>query len=233
MPAAKLPKKLHSRLDELAARVRRIRTVRALSRAAFVLPVAALVCVLAERYLGLRGWLRGGLFVGWVLLGLRELRNVWRARTAAVDLEAIASAVEEEFPRLAQRITTAVELADHADESNGAPALIDEVILDADSRARKLELAAAFPAGGVIASFLTAMALLGAMLAPALIAPRGGEHLRRFFLPWYTPRKTVLFKALVTTPHPAVKRGDPVTLSAYTEATRAEAQLPAAAPPVV
>ncbi|HKB05314.1 MAG TPA: hypothetical protein VKD90_24030, partial [Gemmataceae bacterium] len=233
MPAAKLPKKLHSRLDDLAARVRKIRSLRALARAAFLVPAVALVCVLADAYLGLPGWLRGGLFVGWLVLGIRELRNVWRARRSEVDLEAIASAVEEEFPRLAERLTTAVELSGHADESNGAPALIEEVILDADSRARKLELAAAFPAGGVVASFLTAMALILAMLAPAFFAPRGGEHLRRFFLPWYAPGKTVHFKLVVTSGDPAVKRGDPITLAAYAEPTRPDAQLPTAATLIV
>ena len=151
MPAAKLPKKLHARLDFLAARVRKVRFLRAVGRAAFLLPVAALVAILADAYLGLPGWLRIGLLAGWVFLLVRELRTSCPRRTAAVDLEAVASAVEEEFPRLAERLTTAVELAGHSDESNGSPALIDEVIDDADSRARKLDLTAAFPTSGAVA----------------------------------------------------------------------------------
>src|SRR4051812_27219743 len=187
MPAAKLPKKLHARLDFLAARVRKLRVVRAASRAAFLLPITALVAILADAYLGLPTWARIGLLGGWVLLALREAWHLARAATAPVDLEAVASAVEEEFPRLAERLTTAVELADHADESNGAPALVDEVIQDADSRARKLNLAAAFPTGGPVAACATAVGLLLLLLIPAFVAPHGGEYLRRFFLPWYAP----------------------------------------------
>src|SRR5918993_1750466 len=160
MPAAKLPKKLHARLDFLAARVRKVRTLRAVGRAAFLLPVAALVAILADAYLGLPEWARLGLLAAWVILLLREVRNLVRARTAPVDLEAVASAVEEEFPRLAERLTTAVELAEHSDESNGSPALMEEVIADADSRARKLDLTAAFPTSGAVASCLTATVLL-------------------------------------------------------------------------
>src|SRR5262249_971806 len=147
MPAAKLPKKLHARLDFLAARVRKVRLLRAAGRAAFTLPIAALVAVLADAYLGLPEGVRIGLLVVWVLLVLREVRDLLRAAAAPVDLEAVASAVEEEFPRLAERLTTAVELSEHSDESNGSPALMEEVIQDADSRARKLDLAAAFPSG--------------------------------------------------------------------------------------
>lgn len=233
MPAAKLPKKLHARLDFLAARVRKVRTLRAIGRAAFVLPVAALIAILADAYLGLPQWARIGLFAGWVVLLLRELRNLVRARTVPIDLEAVASAVEEEFPRLAERLTTAVELAEHSDESNGSPALMEEVIADADSRARKLDLAAAFPTSGVVANCVTAGVLFALLLLPAFMAPRGGEHLRRFFLPWYTPSKTVHYKVVVTSGEPAIKRGDPITLTAYVEATKPDAELPTSATLVV
>lgn len=217
MPAANLPKKLHLRLDELAARVRKIRVMRALSRAAFLLPVAAVVCILADAYLGLPTAVRAGLLIGWVLLGLKQAWNLFRAFTAPVDLEAIASAVELEFPRLAERLTTAVELAGRSDESNGAPALINEVIKDADSRARKLELANAFPTSGAAGGFATATILLLLLLIPAFFAPRSGEHLRRFFLPGYTPTKVYPFNISVTSGDPAVKRGDAITLTAIIE----------------
>ena len=82
------------------------------SDATFLLPMTALICVLADAYVGLPGWLRGGLSAGWVLLLIREVWAIRRARSAPVDLEAVASAVEEEFPRLAERLTTAVELAE-------------------------------------------------------------------------------------------------------------------------
>jgi hypothetical protein len=233
MPAAKLPKKLHAQLDSLAARVRKVRILRAAGRAAFVLPIAALVCILADAYLGLPMVVRLCLAGGWVLLLLREAWNVVRALTAPVDLESVAFAVEEEFPRLAERLTTAVELSEHADESNGSPALVNEVIRDADSRARKLDLATAFPTGGAIASCVTAVILLALLLIPAFLAPRGSEFVRRFFLPWHTPTKVYPYKVVVASGDPAIKRGDPVNLTAYVEATKPDAELPTAATLVV
>src|SRR5262245_35743345 len=233
MPAAKLPKKLHSRLDELAVRVRKLRFLRAVSRAVFLLPVVALVAILIDAYLGLPGWIRFALLVGWVVLLVREVRNILRARSSHVDLEAIASAVEVEYPRLGERLTTAVELAECSDESNGAPALIDEVIHDADSRARKLDLATTFPRAGAVSAGVTALIVIFALLVPLFVAPRGGELTRRFFLPFYTPSKTVPYKVVVTSGDPAVKRGDPISLTAYVEPTRQDAQLPKSATLVV
>jgi hypothetical protein len=233
MPAASLPQKLHSRLDELAARVRKVRVLRAVARAAFLLPVAALVCILVDAYLGLPTVLRAGLLIGWIVLALREAWNLFHAFTAKVDLEAVASAVEMEFPRLAERLTTAVELAGKSDESNGAPALIDEVIKDADSRARKLQLANAFPTSGASGAFWTALILCVLLLIPAIFAPHGGEYLRRFFLPGYTPAKSVPFTIDVRSGDPAVKRGDAVTLVALLVPTKPDAVMPSSATLVV
>jgi hypothetical protein len=233
MPAVSLPQKLHARLDELAGRIRKVRTLRAIARAAFVLPVAAIVCILADAYLGLPIIVRVGLLAGWVLLALREIWSLFRAATATVDFEAVASAVEMEFPRLAERLTTAVELAGRSDEANGAPALINEVIRDADSRARKLELTNAFPTGAAAGTLATALILFIVLLLPAFFAPHGGEYLRRFFLPGYTPSKVYPFQIKVTSGDPAIKRGDPVTLAAILESTRPDVPMPTGATLIV
>ena len=71
------------------------------------------------------------------------------------------------------------------------------------------------------------------LLVSLFAASRGGELTRRFFLPFYTPGKTVPYKVVVTSGDPAVKRGDPVSLTAYVEPTKADAQLPTAATLVV
>src|SRR5947207_14645118 len=100
MPATNLPLKLHARLDDLVARVRKVRVLRAVARGAFLLPIAALVCILADAYLGLPTFMRFGLLIAWFVLALREGWNLFRAATAKIDFEAVASAVEMEFPRL-------------------------------------------------------------------------------------------------------------------------------------
>src|SRR5262249_50020668 len=53
------------------------------------------------------------------------------------------------------------------------------------------------------------------------------------FFPFYSPTKTVPYKIVVTSGDPAVKRGDPVSLTAYVEPTRPDAQLPTSATLVV
>ena len=232
MPAT-LPPQLHARLDDLAGRVRKLRTVRAMSRAALLIPAAAFVCVAADASFGLAAWARGLMFGGWLLLVAREVWNIRRARTATVDLEALASAVEAEFPRLAERLTTAVELAGRSDVSNGAPALIEEVIRDADTRARKLDLDSAFPAAATLGGFAVVLTMAVALAVPVAFSPRGGEYARRFFAPWSSLAPAAHYRVIVTSGDPAVKRGSQVSLVAYVEPTKADAPLPELATLVV
>lgn len=233
MPAAKLPKRLSFRLNDLVDRVRRIRTLKALARAVFVVPVMAFIAILLDAYLGLPVSARVGLFVAWLLLLAREIWNVRRSRTSVIELRDIASAVEAEYPRLAERLTTAVELAESSDLSNGNPALIEEVIYDAEARTKKLDLTAAIPAGGAGPGLIAATILLAGFLVASLIVPRSGEHLRRFFAAWYAPTVKAPFRIVVTSGDQAVKRNDAVTMSAYLEPTKPDAMLPASVTVIV
>lgn len=63
-------------------------------------------------------------------------------------------------------------------------------------------------------------------LMPLLFLPGTGERVRRFALPWYTPPVEVPFRVVVSSGNPVVKRGDPITLSAYLAPTRPDVALP-------
>lgn len=231
--AAVLPRKLSASLDHLVARVRTLRTLRALTWAGFIVPGTAFVCIVADAYFGLPMFLRVALLLGWAALSVWQVRRVWKAISAPVNVEEVASAVEMQYPRLAERLTTAVELAEHADESNGSPELIEEVIRDADVRARKLDLDAAFPRGGTVGAFVFAVALIALVITPVFMSPQAGQYLRRFFGAWYNPAPVVNYRVVVTSRNEAVKRGEPVTLTAVVEETKPGTVLPTSATLVV
>ena len=63
------------------------------------------------------------------------------------------------------------------------------------------------------AAMAAALSLVGCLLAGSLV-PGAGEHLRRVALPWQRPA-VAQYRIVVTSGEPVVRRGDPVTLSAY------------------
>lgn len=233
MSAVKLPKKLHNRLEELGQRVRSIAVCRAISRAAFVVPVVALCAILLDGYLQLPAWVRMGMFAGWCLLLVREALNLYWTKTAVINPEAIAHAIESEYPRMGERLTTAVELSRHTDESNGSPELIREVLRDAQTRAERLDFDRVFPKSPAVRSMWTGLAVGLLILLPLAFSPSARHYAKRFFSPWYEPPVVVDYRVVVTSRNVAVKRGDAVTLSGYVEATKSGAELPATATLVV
>lgn len=74
------------------------------------------------------------------------------------------------------------------------------------------------------AATAAAFSLVGCLLAGSLV-PCAGEHLRRVALPWYRPAVDP-YHVVVTSGDPVVRRGNPVTLSAYAEKTDPNAGTP-------
>src|SRR4051812_18971538 len=66
---AALPPTLHQRLALLARRVRRLRALRGLSLLVVLLVLGGAAALLADAGLGLPGWARSVLLVGWLGLG--------------------------------------------------------------------------------------------------------------------------------------------------------------------
>src|SRR5262245_48490910 len=150
--ANSLPKKLRTRLAELGQRLRKQNIIRGVCRVVVVILVAALFAVLLDALVGFPRWMRGGLFLGWLALGFFEIRRFIRGPLSQQrDPEGLASAIEQEYPRLGERLTTAVELAGSEDPANGSPQLIDMVIQDAATRTKKLDLTRAAPARTTVA----------------------------------------------------------------------------------
>src|SRR5262245_21680656 len=92
-----------------------------------------------------------------------------------------------------------------------------------------MDFAQAAPAPPVawLAGGAGAVLLLGALFAAVI--PGSGERLRRVAFPWYRPAQVVPYRVVVTSGDLVVRRGDPVTLSAYVERTAVHAALPESA----
>jgi hypothetical protein len=71
--------------------------------------------------------------------------------------------------------------------------------------------------GGNIRAAAAAALALAASLSAATLLPGAAEHIRRVALPWTRTAGPVLYRVKVTAGDPVVRRGDPVTLSAYAE----------------
>lgn len=230
MASAPLPPALAARLAALAARVRRLRV----ARGACGLVVAALASgaavVALDVVLGLSVAARCLLQLAWLgtvaLLGWRLVARPWRAE---VTLEEIARQVEDQFPGLGERLRTVVELGDVAEPANGSPQLIASLARETELRTRAMDFAQAAPVRPVawLAGGAGGAALLA--LLCAAVVPGSGERLRRVAVPWYKPPHVIPYRVVVTSGDLVVRRGDPVTLSAYIERTVPHAALPESA----
>ena len=225
--ANSLPKKLRARLAELGQRVRRQNVVRGICQMVVVILMVAACAVLLDALFGFPRWLRSTLFAGWVLISVFQVRRFIRGPLAQrLDPEGLASAIEQEYPRLGERLTTAVELAGSNDPANGSPELIDLVIQDAATRTKKLDLTRAAPAQTTIVFAVAGVLAVLAILVPLVTVPRAAEHAKRFFLPWYAPAVEAPFKIVVTSGDPIVKRGESTALTGLIEVTKTPAVLP-------
>ena len=125
MPAVPLPVGLEEKLDDVAAEVRRLRVLRGASWFAaftFAIPLVAVGLDVAldlpglARGLLLGGWLLVAVLLGWLLV-IRRLRG-------DIPQSELAAAIEREFPNLAERLRTLVELSEHAEPGNGSRGMI-------------------------------------------------------------------------------------------------------------
>ncbi len=229
-----LPVDLRTRLAELGRRLHRQQIIQGFCRLVLVMIVAAAAAVLLDALVSMPGWLRGLLFIGWLWLGFIEIRRYIRGPVLQPLYAAgLAAAVEEEYPRLGERLTTAVELAGTSDPANGSPYLVEMLVRDADTRTSKLDLKRAAPSASTY--FFGAASVIAIVLAitPLVAVPKAADQARRFFAPWHVPPIDIPYKIIVTSGDPTVKRGETTALSALIEPTKPDALLPSTATAVL
>jgi hypothetical protein len=230
MPAVPLPIALEEKLDDVAAEVRRLRVLRGASWFAATTFALPLVAVSLDMLLDLSPLVRGLLLAGWVAVS--AVLGWWlvvRRLRGDIPPQELAAAIEREFPNLAERLSTLVELSEHADAGNGSRGMIAVLAKETEKRAKKLNFAKVAPTGFSLR--LAGFAVLVGLVAvtPLFAFREATDRVRRLVLPWYTPPVEVPYTLTVSSGNPVVKRGEPVTLSAYLEKSKPETDLPSAA----
>src|SRR5262249_48939108 len=92
-----------------------------------------------------------------------------------------------------------------------------------------LDFAAAAPSRPAVRLGVAAAALCVLALVAVAAVPGSGERLRRVGLPWFRPTVVAPYRVVVSSGNPVIRRGDPVTLSAYLNRTDPPAPIPDAA----
>ncbi|HVS34911.1 MAG TPA: hypothetical protein VMS17_04975 [Gemmataceae bacterium] len=217
---AALPSDLRNRIGEVAQRVRLLRLLRGLGLLTLIMALGFGVALLADVVLvqafsfDLPNAVRIGVLAAWGSVGFFVFFfGLFLPLTRRIDAAAIAALVEEQYPELAERLTTSVELAGAGDEFHGAPQLIERLMRDTEIRVSRLDFVPVVSTG---AAALIGVAAVGALIVtfgPAFVWP--GQYMdlaERFFHPWVTPTTYVIdgkpgqdFAA----------RGRPFTLSAH------------------
>ena len=234
MPASPLTPLLDEKLSELAAEVRSRLVVRGCSW----VTLAALGCVAVaiglDVLIGLPAWIRGALLLGGLVgCGVLAWRLVVRPWSDGVPTDELAGLIEHDFPGLSERLITLVELARHTDPGNGSRALMAVLARETDQRARRLEFSRVSPTRSSVRVAKLAAAAVVLAVAQLVLVPGARERIRRVALPWYTPSADISYRILISSGDPVVRRGEPVTLSAYLEPTRPGAALPESATLVI
>lgn len=217
---AALPPALHAKLLALAHRIRLWRALRGASLVLLVLLLTGSAALWTDAWLGLPAGVRALLLAGWLGLGAwMTLSGLLRPNRQRLSPEVLAALIEEKYPELGERLTSAVELAGAADAYHGSPALIGLLMSETEVRSRRLDYLQAFPVRAS-AGLATAAGLgLLAVVLPALLGPgRYAELGRRFLLPWRAPQASLPYTLEVTPGHAVVAKGRPLKLSVQVRA---------------
>src|SRR5579864_262396 len=223
--AVSLPTSLHQKLSDLAGKITQIRLVRNVAWTVAILGATAGLALVADYFLRFPGIVRAGLLGGWLLLAIWGVVRTLRVFSQRIDVDALAALIESEYPNLAERLTTSVELQEVRDGSHGSKQLIDLLIRETEVRTRKLDFLKAAPEGGTWQLAGTAFLILVVVAFPAAIWPTSyGREAQRLLTPWrHAP---VGYEISAATGDVAVARGQALTLSAIVQATSGGEKLP-------
>lgn len=227
MPAV-LPGSLQSKLDQLASRERRQRMLRGLGRVTLVAIASVGAAVALDAWLTLSPLARVPLALAVIALIVAAAKK-WLIvpMNRRVDSATLAAAVEAEYPRLDERLSSSVELADRNGDAYGSPVLIDLLLRETELKTRTIDFERAAPKGrgrGVFVALAAAAAFCigAAVIWPELMAGLG----RRFFLPWTNRAAFEPFSIVVTSSGDVVGQGRTWSVAAELMPRRSDAKLP-------
>jgi hypothetical protein len=231
MPAsAALPPSLYRKIHSLARRVRIVRALRGggLLLVALVVPMGA--ALLTDYGFGLPSSVRLALLLSWGVLGIAlAVRGIVLPFCRKLSPEGLAALIEERYPDLGERLTSAVELAGSQANYHGSPALVSLLIEEAETHTRSLNVFEAVPARGAIRLAGAAVLLLFLAGSCALVWPRYSLELgRRFLVPWRTPGTLVLYSLEVAPGDTMAAKGRPLAFSVTIVPEQANVSLPKA-----
>jgi|GEM_PF-2210516 len=208
------PPVIEQRLSALIPRVRALRIASGLCwLVAAVLGALAFVLLLDAAF-GLPAWARGLFLSVWVTgLGVLAWRWVLIPWRAEISLKEVAQELEKRLPDLGERLRAAVA-KDPSESPSAIRTALDE---DTARRAKTVDLTAALPIKPIAVFFTVAVVPILVALGLAFLVPGSGERIRRVAMPWSRPNGKAEFRVVVRSGEPVVRRGGPVTLSAYSE----------------
>lgn len=211
---AALPSSLRQKLSAVARTMIRIRVVRSSSWLVLVLAASAGMIFALDAWLKFPMAFRIAGLIGWIVVAIGMAIHMVRALRRCPNVPALAALIESEYPNLAERLSTSVELADVADDQHGSRTLIDLLIRETDLRARQLNFLQATPERGAWRLAWIALGVVMLVIAPSAIWPNSyARQVRRFFLPF--AKEAVRYEIVVNPGDTAVARGQSIALSAH------------------
>jgi hypothetical protein len=213
---AALPNTLRDKIAAVAGKMARLRLLRRVAVTVLVLGAMLGIILLADHWLRFGAPLRFLALGSWFAVAVAGIVTCFKALNRQADIDALAALIEREYPNLAERLTSSVELSEAADGGHGSPALINLLIRETEIRASKLDFLRAAPERSTYRLGTIAAGVILLILLPSAFWPRSyfGE-VKRFLLPW---TKTPLGYRIVAKPGDvAVARGHALTLSAFIE----------------
>jgi hypothetical protein len=226
-----LPPSLRQRIAAVARRVRLLRAARGLALVVLLLAGTAGAAALADFGLDLPANVRQAVFASWLGLGaVAFLGAVVFPLFRRLQPAALAAVIEEKYPDLGERLTSAVELSDCPDSCHGSPLMLALLMEDAEHRTRPLDFRPAVPARSAGRwAFASALAVLALAASSFAWPDRAGPLAERFFRPWHVPPETPPYTLAVTPGHTFAARGRPLTLAAHLTPRDTKVVLPPAA----
>ncbi len=184
--ALALPAPLRVRLTALRWRVRLLRLVCGFATLVLVLGASAAAAMLVDCFFDLPTLARQIILSTWLVLAIAWLlRGVFVPLCRRLDATALAAAIEEKYPELGERLSSAVELARASVEGHGSPVLIALLLEETAVRSEHLNFGSAAPwrRAAVLAALASATVFLTA--AAVVYSPQHSSRMaQRFLRPW-------------------------------------------------